>query len=640
MKIKKWEWAAIVVFAGVIGWRLCLMVIYGLPYFDGGMNIQVPVSMMRTGTYGTLYNGGTAFDIAVQTGLPVLFPIYVLFQIFGIGFVQALTVNAIYMVCMLLLLDRIGRHAGMEAEWRLMGIMLIFCMRNVYDYSLGVYGEVPSLVWLLVSVLCLMIYEEQQKDRWMYGAGVAYGLALLTKTVLFIAVPAIVIVLLSKIFLEKKLRIRDALKAVAGCVIPYSLFMGYKFLTLGTAAFQTLTRTLMKGIMKQAGVSSGYADTTGGIFHKFGIHMGILSGFVDLPVVLVFLILAVNLLYMGYNIIRRKHLVYFEILALTAYSYFGWWLLITSTEKAWFRRIFIGLLLMIFTMFWNLSQSVQVRKLTEKYRAFLPVLLCVILTGACTRQMQGILGSDHGKEKQAIAADAVFIRELKTEQPDAVFCGNGWWQAPLLSFASGIDFYDLNQTYVDNMYYVKDKYETEQGGDTMSELVKTFDLEEIYSNPDSKTQIYQVTGRHYYVPFTENEKNNAGSSIAKEAIREETAVRGLNPLEADSGNCWAERESAFLLKDTKATQVLLEGKVVNLAQMDVQPVTFSVYVNGDLAQTVTAATEGDFSLKIDVPEMNGADDACVEVRVSCSSHLVTDGDSRDLSWLFEKISLK
>ena len=75
MKIKKWEWAAIVVFAGVIGWRLCLLVIYGLPYFDGGMNIQVPVSMMRTGTYGTLYNGGTAFDIAVQTGLPVLFPI-------------------------------------------------------------------------------------------------------------------------------------------------------------------------------------------------------------------------------------------------------------------------------------------------------------------------------------------------------------------------------------------------------------------------------------------------------------------------------------------------------------------------------------------------------------------------------------
>ena len=52
------------------------------------------------------------------------------------------------------------------------------------------------------------------------------------------------------------------------------------------------------------------------------------------------------------------------------------------------------------------------------------------------------------------------------------------------------------------------------------------------------------------------------------------------------------------------------------------------------------ATEGDFSLKIDVPEMNRADDACVEVRVSCSSHLVTDGDSRDLSWLFEKISLK
>lgn len=621
---------------GIVGLRLVLSVVYTLPQFDGGMNLQVPLNMMENGVYGTLYNGGTPFDIVVQTGLPVLFPVYLMFLLFGAGFSQALFVNAVYFVLLLWLTDRIGRKLGMREEWRLVSLMAVFLVRKIYVYSMSLYGEVPAAMWLLACVYFLMKYEEKEERRWLLLSGLSYGLALLTKTVLFIAVPSLIVVFISKIFVEKKLKIRDVCGWVLTCAIPYVLFIIYKFVVLGTGEFQTLTNRLLGGIMKQAGVAEGYSDTAGSIFDKFAVHMGILSEYLRVPAVIIFIALAANLIYLAYHIIKRKHLVYFEILALVAYSYFGWWLLITSTAKAWERRIFIGLLLMLFVMVWNLSRCEKLQKLMERKWAF-PVLLSVLILGVYVRQVPEMLKVDY-TERKAIEADGAFIRELAAEELDAVFCGNGWWQAPIVSFAAGMDFYDINNVRGNHVYYVKDRNEKKLGGDAFKLLGEQLDMEKIYSNAQSETTIYKVSGLETYEPFTEEAREEVDvQEISKDM--ENDLTRGLYPYEADAKNRWAEQEAGFLLDAEEGTNELeFRFRVANYEQMDEKPMQVVLYVNGEAAAVQKVEQDGEYVMTATTEWKDGNEG--MEVYVYATSHLLLEGDSRELSYLFEGLRIR
>ena len=625
-----------VLFAGIVGLRTVLTVIYGLPYFDGGMNLQVPLSLIENGTYSTLYNGGTLFDIAIQTGVPVLVPIYVMFLVFGIGTSQALFVNAVYLVVFLWLVNRICRQAGMDGRWRMICLMLIFLVRKIYEYSMGIYGEVPAAVWFLFCVFFLMKQEETGERKWLCLSGLCYGLALLTKTVLFIAVPALLVVFLSKIFLEKRLKIKNVICWAVSCIVPYAAFLIYKFCSLGSNEFRTLTERLMGGIMKQAGVKSGYSDTAGNIFRKFAAHMGVLSDYLKLHELLLFLILAVNLLYFGYHIIKRGYLLYFELLALVAYSYFGWWLLITPTAKAWERRIFIGILLMIITIVWNVSRSAAADRLKDRNRAFVLVLSC-LLAGVYIRQVPELLKIDYG-EKAALEKDGEYIRGLAEQEPDAVFCGNGWWQAPNVSFFAGITFMDVNETEGENLYYIRGKYEKLLGEDTLSELERTIELQQIYSNETSETEIYKVTGRKPYREFSEEEYEQAQlDAVPKDCT--DDSVRGLNSYEEDTKNRWAEENVGILLDmDPEDERLEFDYRIVNIDQMDVKPVEITVYVNEEEVYSRMLDRDGRYKALIDVSDFSGEE--YLEVHIVSNGSIAAEGDDRELSYLFEGLYLR
>jgi len=52
----------------LVGARVLLEVVYGLPSFDGVLNLQMAVNLAREGSYATSYCGPTPFDPNVQTG--------------------------------------------------------------------------------------------------------------------------------------------------------------------------------------------------------------------------------------------------------------------------------------------------------------------------------------------------------------------------------------------------------------------------------------------------------------------------------------------------------------------------------------------------------------------------------------------
>ena len=51
--------------------------------FDGGMNVQAAQNLVRNFTYATSYESPVEFDPVIQTGLPVILPVAILFFIFG-----------------------------------------------------------------------------------------------------------------------------------------------------------------------------------------------------------------------------------------------------------------------------------------------------------------------------------------------------------------------------------------------------------------------------------------------------------------------------------------------------------------------------------------------------------------------------
>ena len=623
-------------FSALIGVRLTLHTLYGLPSFDGAMNLQVPVSLMDYGTYATLYNGGKLYDISVQTGVPVLAAIYVIFCIFGVGITQALVVNAVYLVLMLILIDRICKALDMPGAWRFLCIGSLFLLRNVYEYSMGVYGEVPAAVWFLLCVWLLMKWEAEPKWRWLLLSGLAYGMALLTKTVLLIALPALCIVFLSKIFLEKRYLIRDVLKWGAACAVPCAIFQTVKFISVGSSAFRSLTDRLLGGILKQAGVVQGYSDTAGTIIHKFAVHMGILSDYIGLHEIVLFLVLGLNFVYWLYRTVNRKHAVLFDIVVLVAYSYFGWWLLITPTAKAWERRIFIGVIFMIMVIVWHVYEAV--RGCAWKERRKLELCICIALLAAVyMRQVTGMLRVDYG-ERNAVEEDGQYIRQIAQEEPDAVFCGNGWWQAPLQSFVSGITFYDINDIDGDTLYYVKDKYERQEDDGALDALSDILTVEKVYDNRQSGTEIYRVIEKAPYERFTEEEYRGAWRrSLSKEEGQE--GVRGLNGYEADSGNCWAEQEVGILLAPQPGDKELVfQYRIMNLQQINADDMEIGIYINGELVDTERPQEDGDYTACIDISRFSGMD--WIEVRISANGRLDTGGDERELSYLFECIYLE
>ena len=316
-----------------------------VPSFDGSMNLQVPVSLVRDGLYATNYGGLVPFERRIQTGGPVLLPIAVMFKLFGIGSFQALLVNVFYIGVMVFFFVRISKElkANRVAVVWFLGITVFIW--SYMELAMGIYGEIPTLALFLGMVYFLLLSERKGKACYFAIAGVFYGLAYLTKTVILIAVPAIIAVFASKWLIEKKMKLKDILLWAVGAAAPVGVFELYKLAQLGVSHYLVYWRGQSDNILRQAGVKAGYADTPN-LIEKVRIHLTAFTDTFGIPTEVLLILLIFNFIWFACRIMKRKKLDFVAIIELVVYSYFGWWLLITPTEKAWGRRIIIGLLLL------------------------------------------------------------------------------------------------------------------------------------------------------------------------------------------------------------------------------------------------------------------------------------------------------
>jgi hypothetical protein len=131
-------------------------------------------------------------------------------------------------------------------------------------------------------------------------------------------------------------------------------------------------------------------------------------------------------------------------LALFAAIYFLWWLGFTPTEKAWYRRIFNGVLALEILLATTLAAGAWRRHSRPLARGAVMVAAAAVLLQAplVWSARHALHASDFASRRQ-LRADLALLATIPEEK--RVF-GTGWYSAPILALYSGRRFDNLTTT--------------------------------------------------------------------------------------------------------------------------------------------------------------------------------------------------
>jgi hypothetical protein len=416
-----------------------------MPSFDGAMNYQVPLNLLKNGLYATSYDSLKIFGHEIQSGGPFLFLITIFFFFFGISSFVAQSVNVIFVLGVALLIFLLTTRITKQPWFGLLSVIFFLFTPRIFEFGLGGYGELPSLFFVLLSVYILF------NDNFLRGkrilaytlAGFSFGLAYLTKTVVLLFLPVFVIFVLYDVFFESRKSSRKWIGFFAGIFLPILLFEFYKFSQLGFGAYLDWWGDEMEGIYSESGAKSSSSFSNLSIFynrfisrfstlaHSFSISVSALICFFISPLV--------SLMCFWKKLHKRVKKL-FLFLLLSAFLYFLWWFLVASDDRVWFRRIInvviiyesliIVSLCFCIRSFFQFLKKIKVRLLIINFVVFLSLLFAV--GAVIISNFYNINPLDEISPRlQASQSAGLF---LKTLTQDSEVYGYGWWQAPVLSF--------------------------------------------------------------------------------------------------------------------------------------------------------------------------------------------------------------
>jgi hypothetical protein len=523
---------------------------FNTPSFDGAMNLQVPQSLATTGKYSTTYDA--VDELILQTGPPLLLPIALAFRLFGISNWTAQLPNAIYLVgtCALLMLyaSRLGGIFAAAAA-----LLLVLATPNLFDLGLRVYGEIPALFFFLAALLLFDAWELPHEGRTTaLLMGVCLGLAVLTKTVMFIAFAAVVLtVLVGAIVGLRRPGWREAAAFAAGSVGILGIFELFKLAHLGTTAYAAWWQMMLPAIGQQGGMTdqgqtlANFVSNLGARFSGLSLALGVppvwLGLFLVSPYLLILLLLAAKKL--------RGSLF---LLASMSGGYLAWWLLFTPLNRIWLRRIVNGILLHELLSVVALAAAVMlVRGAGRAARAGAVALAVAVIlgAGAFSGYNLGKLEVRREPTPERVAAERLGkrIRELPEE---AVIYGRGWWQAPVVSFFAGRSFEDLDwmprdlfEADLEQRYFVVDQALAGLAKDELEGILARMEYEMIESVSDHS--LLRMRRVYPYRPFAEDEERSDLKKLVNVVKDGYPYVRGLH--DPAGGARWARRVAGVLL---------------------------------------------------------------------------------------------
>lgn len=489
--------------------------------FDGAMNVQVAQNLVNHHKYATSYDGLHLFDPRVQTGITVTLPVAIFFKIFGESFESGLSINAIYLILLLFSLIYYLKYCLRSNNYFVLLAILVFLgTPKLFSLGFGLLGEIPALFYFLISIIFLHKFYGTSKAVFVFYSGIFVALSYLTKTVMLISIPAILFVMvldnIGSIRSQRRINLTPIALFIVGFFTPLFIFELYKFHSLGPAAYSLWWSDQANAILKQAGLSEGFADTTG-IIAKALKHLGLLASYININeiIIVIFIIILITfscaIIFHIYGKRKMAWRVDFEnifgptkellILLLVTLSYLGWWILITPTEKTWYRRVINGVILyefcvVIFIYFIYAAYQKRVQftnKRSIKYYEIGKTAIPMIILAVCFLNINNTgnlnITFDNEEDKTWVLETGNFIDKLPEESE---FFGVGWWQAPNIAFVSGKNFNDINHSqethipgYLDDKYLVVDVDAHELDPGAYEAVLLGYDYQLVFSNEEN-----------------------------------------------------------------------------------------------------------------------------------------------------------
>lgn len=184
--------AAVVVVVLVASHRLD---VYPPPWFDEGWYLQVPRNLVEHGEYATRSGDQFRHDDTVLSVSPTVYlPIAGVFHLFGIGFLQARLVMVAYLLAAVTACYLLGRRLYGPVAATAAAYLFLFRMEAdpfTSTLMLGrqVMGEVPAITYVLFGCLAWRSAALGGAAGPAAGAGLLFGLAVVTKLQLAFVVP-------------------------------------------------------------------------------------------------------------------------------------------------------------------------------------------------------------------------------------------------------------------------------------------------------------------------------------------------------------------------------------------------------------------------------------------------------------------
>jgi len=536
--------------------------------FDGALNAQVAANLLESGRYGIGYPEIQDFDHRIQTGPTVVLPVALSFGLFGVGSAAAQLPNLFYFVAFLMLVVYYAfRHAGPAGA--LLAFLLVLQTPGLVTIGLGIYGEIPALVFFLAALLLLDHVEDSANLVRAAASGFFLGLSVLTKIVMLIPVSWVLLVILVGVVIRRNIRLCDWAGVLGGFTMPLAAFEAVKLAVLTPPIWVEWWAVMVHRVAGQ-GLPLGMADTAGAL-PKLDNHLGILSNEMGVAVwpVLVLVVAPTFLLLLLW---RRDQaaktspgVVPISVLSLwlAASSYLAWWLLLTPTSRAWLRRIIDGLLLqeilasilLVWAASWIFrafrdrrfgSARDRARLVATATSAGLLLLAVSALVGSNLPQLE--LSMEPTPTRRSIDAMVATMRSLPDE---AVFYGKGWYRAPVFALLSERVLRDFNKFPVssyeeplDDTFFVVDNHMLAYRSREVEAVLKRTVNEPIFQS--ATCDLYRLERVLPYPPIPKPDEIDDLSTMSRPKEGKYPFVGGLG-AEAPNGR-HSHAVSGFLLE--------------------------------------------------------------------------------------------
>ena len=185
---------------------------------DEAHHLAVAQNLALHGVYasGNSESGFRLFDPYDSVGVPVIAPIAGAFKVFGVRLAVARGVVATYylLLCIGLFILFLPEDAGPAA----FGVLLATLGYGTIYLGRTLYGEAPALAFLVWGLLAWRHALSHRPHFWSLVAGMAFGLAILCKTIVLLSAFAFLAVILLDWLTERRLRLPQILWPAVGVI--------------------------------------------------------------------------------------------------------------------------------------------------------------------------------------------------------------------------------------------------------------------------------------------------------------------------------------------------------------------------------------------------------------------------------------